>query len=355
MTVNPDTLRLARGMRLDLSAVVDEQVRATVKAWAVAWSELAGAWDAAIADLVAASQDGQWPSRGQVLRAERVLRAMEVSRAKLDELARDAGARVIESLPETTAAAAEWEARLVASQMPAQAGDQATLAAGFNRVDGTALDAIVQRTTQQVTALTLPLSTQATQAMNAVLIRGVALGDNPRTAARLMVQRVEGAFNGGLTRALVISRTEMLDAHRQAARAQDLANLDVVTGWQWLAQMDNRTCPSCLAMSGTTHAPDESGPDDHQQGRCARIPLTKTWREMGFNLDEPESVMPDARAWFDEQPAATRLAIMGRDRLDLLDSGKIGWSDLAQQRHTQGWRDSWAPTPVRDLRARAAA
>lgn len=355
MATNREVLCLLRSMRIEVDGAVDDAVRALVRGWSVAWDELAREWEGALTELVKASTDGAWPSRSQIVRAERAMRALDATRTSLDVLSQRAGVQIMQGAPEMTAAAAEWEARLTAAQMPAQAGTQSALTATFNRVDPSALEAIVTRTTGQVTSLLLPLSTQATQAMTASLIRGVALGDNPRTTARLMLKRVEGGFNGGLTRAMTIARTETLDAHRTASREQDMANLDVLGGWEWHTELSSRTCSSCLAQNGTVHAVDEPGPNDHQNGRCARSPITKSWRDLGFNLDEPRSLTPDARAWFDGQPEAVQLQIMGPSRLDLLQSGQVSWADLSTKRTTAGWRDSFSTTSVRDLTARAAA
>jgi SPP1 gp7 family putative phage head morphogenesis protein len=233
--------------------------------------------------------------------------------------------------------------------------DPAVLASGFNRVDQTALEAIVQRSREQITALSAPLAGQADAAMRAVLVRGIAVGDNPRRAAALMLQRVQGAFDGGRNRALVIARTEMLDAHRAATNANHAANADVLAGWQWVAQLDKRTCPSCWAQHGSMHAVDDPGPQDHQQGRCTGVPVTKPWSQLGFAIEEPASILPDAQSVFDALPEADQLAVMGRDRLALLRSGKVAWSDLSVNRSTPGWRDSFAPRPTKDLRKRAAA
>lgn len=191
--------------------------------------------------------------------------------------------------------------------------------------------------------------------MRSTLIRGIALGDNPRDAARTMLSRVEGGFNGGRARALVIARTEMLDAHRASAQAQDLANAESLAGWQWVATLDTRTCPSCLSQHGTVHPVADPGPMDHQQGRCARLPKAKSWRDLGFDIDEPADIFPDAQAWFEGLPANDQVAVMGQARLDLLKSGKVGWADLSTRRSTDGWRDSYAPASVTDLLAKAAA
>jgi SPP1 gp7 family putative phage head morphogenesis protein len=186
--------------------------------------------------------------------------------------------------------------------------------------------------------------------MRRALLAGISVGDNPRTAARAMLSRVEGAFNGGLTRAMTIARTEMLDAYRTASRYTHAANADVLDGWVWTAALDRRTCPSCWSQHGNVYPVDQPGPLDHQQGRCARVPKTKTWRQLGINLDEPPSVLPDAQTRFWQLPAADRAAIMGPARLELLRTGRIGWDDLAVRRTSTGWRDSYTPRSVADLR-----
>jgi SPP1 gp7 family putative phage head morphogenesis protein len=355
MAVTRDTLRLLDGMRISMLAPVDDAALRLVRAWAIAWNEISAEWDAALSDLVASSKAGKWPSRSQISRATRAKAALAATREALHDLTRQLPIVVTQSLPTMTSYAVAWSNRITASQYPLAAGSPSGIMAGFDRADPAALAQIVRRTTQQVTALSLPLSAQAEQAMSAVLIRGVATGQNPRRVASLMLSKLQGAFNGGRNRALVIARTEMLDAHRAAAHVQDLANKDIVTGWQWLASLDRRTCPACLAMHGSKHPVTEPGPMGHQQCRCTRVPVTKSWRELGFALDEPGDVFPDARAWFDVQPQELRVAVMGRKRLDLLDSGRIGWGDLVTRRSTDGWRDSFAPTPVKDLTRRRRA
>lgn len=352
MAVNRETLRLLDGMRIAMLQPVDAAAQEIIRAWGTAWNELAGEWDAALQDLVAASKDGRWPSRRQVSRARRAQRAMETTRAALLDLSRQLPVTVTQALPTMTADAVAWSNRLTAAQYPVQAGTAVQIMATFDVVSDAALNAIVKRTTERITSLSRPLSPQAEQAMRSTLIRGIAVGDNPIETAKLMLNRVEDAFNGGRNRALVIARTEMLDAHRAAGRAQDLANADVLQGWQWVAQLDRRTCPSCWAQHGSMHDLDELGPEDHQQGRCARVPVTKSWASLGFHgIDEPASILPDAEQVFAGMPREDQLAVMGAKRLDLLDSGKASWSDLSVKRTTTGWRDSYAPRPVSDLAA----
>jgi len=159
-----------------------------------------------------------------------------------------------------------------------------------------------------------------------------------------------------MARAMVISRTEMLDAHRNAAHLWELDNADVMAGWEWISALDKRTCPSCWSKHGTIHDIKEPGPHDHQQGRCTRLPKAKTWADLGFKgIDEPADLLPDAQSTFEQLSAEDQLTVMGKRRLELVQSGKVSWADLSRKRTTSGWRDSYAPASVSDLEALAAS
>lgn len=318
-----------------------------------AWDELAPLVRAAVDDLVAeAVRTGAWPQPWQLARIERLQRALGSTEDALATLATRTGVEVSDAAGTVVRATGEHEPRLIASQLPA--AEQAAATTRFAaRILPTALDGIVSRSQAQIAAATRPLSTQALTAVRRELVRGIAVGDNPRTMARQMVARTEGEFNGGLARAMNIARTETLDAYRTASRYAHAANGDVVAGWVWLATLDRRTCPSCWSMHGSVHPVDEPGPLDHQQGRCARVPKTKSWRDLGINLDEPPDLIPDAQAKFWAMPEADQLQVMGSRRLEVLRSGQASWSDLSTRRESVDWRASYTPTPVRDL-ARSA-
>lgn len=346
MAITRHTLRLSRELRLVVTALADQATRQLVAAWAKAWDELDTEMAAAVNDLLDVG-DGEWPTVQQIRRATRAQKALEHATAQLRALSEHTGVLVVEQGGQAAAAGAEFQARIIASQMPPTAGDMATLSAMFDRVSTDAIDAIVRRTTGQVYALSRPLTAEATSAMERALVRGVAVGENPRVAAGNMLARLQGGFNGGLTRALTIARTEILDAHRAGAEVAQAANADVLQGWVWVAQLDKRTCPSCWSRNGSVHDLDEAGPDDHQNGRCARMPKTKTWAQLGFHgIDEPPDLLPDARQVFAGLSKADQVAVMGPGRLAALADGSLSWDGLSRRVQTVGWRDSYATAPL---------
>ncbi|MCL5957851.1 MAG: phage head morphogenesis protein [Chloroflexi bacterium] len=129
----------------------------------------------------------------------------------------------------------------------------------------------------------------AGQDVRKALLAGLATGQPQTVIARAVRQ----ALGGNLVRALTIARTEMLRSYREASRQTYLANSDVVNGWIWHAVLSTRTCAACWAMNGTLHKLNERL-DDHVRGRCAMMPVTRTWQELGFE-NVPETRMPIQR------------------------------------------------------------
>lgn len=343
MAITAEALRLQAVLDAQVQQVTDQQTRDLTAAWVAAWAEVSGDLTDTLAELLAAA-DGGKVTRAYMLRSVRLRGMLTVIAGHLQDLTAAAGVTITSDLAKVVADAAEAQREILAAQLPTM--DPRDLLVDVPLTDR-ALEAIVKRSTQQITSRLKPLSSTAYAAVRRELVRGVAAGSGPRETAARMVKRANGQFDGGLTRALVISRTETLDAHRVAAKAEQDQQSDVLAGWIWLCHLSPRTCPSCLVKHGTLHELDEPGPHDHQQGRCSRMPKVKGWADLGFaDVDEPDDLVQDARAWFDALPVADQVAILGRRRLDLLLAGEIEWSDLTTKRETPGWRDSWTVTPL---------
>ncbi|MGN7250059.1 phage minor head protein [Arthrobacter sp. SAFR-014] len=345
MAVTADTLRVVADLRTKLERMTDAQTLALTRAWVDAWDVLAPSFQLALLELMAQAADGA-VSRSVVAKNIRLRDALQATRQMLDTLATQTETVVTNDVSTAVLDAVDGHAALISSQLPA---DTATASISFTRMSPDALAAIVERTTEQIHSSTLPLPADVEQAMKKQLIRGIAVGDNPRRTAAKIVEATQRRFNGGLTRALTIARTETLDAHRAATQASEKANKDILEEWEWHAAFNARTCPSCWAKHGTRYPLDQPGPEDHQNGRCARVSVTKSWKDLGFDIEEPESITPDAEEVFNSLTPETQRAIMGGTRLDLLQSGDIKWADLSTVRHTDGWRDSHVVTPVKDL------
>jgi hypothetical protein len=342
MSVTWRTLAFQRGLAEQLRLVTDRQTRLLVAAWVTAWDEVAPDLNQVLLEMLSA---GERVTRSQMLRSLRLQNALIVIADRLQVLAAQAGVVITGDLVDVIDTAGAAQASILDSQLPPGFMSSAQLDM-WSRVDARQIEAIVRRATQQITSRTRALSREAQAAVRRELIRGVAAGSNPRVTARRILERVEGRFNGGLTRALNISRTETLDAHRAAAALGQSQHTDVLAGWTWLATLDRRTCPSCLAQHGSEHPASEPGPFDHQQGRCSRLPRTKSWRELGFDIEEPPSLLPDAGQWFTDLPEADQRVILGPGRYAAWADGRFPMSDWSARRTTPGWRDSYGVAPV---------
>jgi SPP1 gp7 family putative phage head morphogenesis protein len=339
VAVTQKTLRLARSVRADLLKIADTHDRELTAAWADAWDTVAGDYEAAVNELVANAQGGML-SRATILRSRRLLIALDTIARALTRLTEDAGIRVSGDLLQVVNSAGEGQEAIIASQLPkAERGKLA----GWDLVDRRQIDAIVQRSTEQITSQMWPISSSADATIRRELVRGLANGSNPKATAREIVKRTEGEFNGGLARAMTIARTETLDAHRAAAEVAHNENADVLRGWMWLATTSDRTCIACLGMNGTEHPLTEPGPQGHQNCRCSRAPVTKSWADLGIDIDEPEPAATGSQAWFDSRDDATQRKILGPAKYAAYRRGDFPMSQWAVKRHNDGWRDSYVP------------
>jgi SPP1 gp7 family putative phage head morphogenesis protein len=81
------------------------------------------------------------------------------------------------------------------------------------------------------------------------------------------------------------------------------SNEDLIKGVQWVSTLDNRTSAICAARDGKVY-PVDSGPRPpaHPNCRSATAPVVKSWKELGFNIDD---LPPSTRASMNGQVSAT--------------------------------------------------
>lgn len=166
-----------------------------------------------------------------------------------------------------------------------------------------------------------------TEAMKEAIIRGVAVGDNPKTTARALMPYMDTALGATLTDAMRTMRTAQLWAYRSASQASNIANSNVVRGWQWMAREDSDVCPACLAMHGTVHEPDEIL-DGHYNCRCVMLPLTVLDRE---------NPIPDGRGedYFKSLSEDQQRAMLGPGKYEAYQEGRFAFGDLATHKDNE--------------------
>lgn len=186
---------------------------------------------------------------------------------------------------------------------------------------------------------------------------GIAQGEsNHKLVRRIRGGTVDGVRVEGFmdisrrnAEALVRSSTQAV-----AARAKDEAyrqNADILRGIAWLATLDTRTTVGCAARDGLLYTVGDHQPIDHDlpwdggpgnrhwMCRSTSTPVTKSWREMGIDVDD---LPPGIRASMDgEAPADTRFegwlerqsrerqeAVLGPGRAELWRENKLTFRDL---------------------------
>lgn len=328
MAFTEETLQALAEMRAAVGRLVDGQTSDIIAAWLHTLQEVRAELDALTDSEV---DRRRLLEESQRIVAERIHRVVQETNTQLTTQAR----LMVDN-------ALTWQEALIGTQLPPAASGL------ILRPARAAIDAIVTRTVQQITVRHYYLSAEATKAVQQSLRIGITAGLNPREAAARMVQTVEGEFNGGMTRALTIARTEMLDAHRAASHATRTANKDVLAGWVWIAKLDARTCPSCIAQHGRLHDFDEPGPNDHHNGRCDALPKTRSWAELGFTgVDEPPGVdIQTGEDWFNQLPPSRQQEILGPRRYSAWQAGGYPPSAWSEKRSTEGWRDAWHTSPA---------
>lgn len=165
------------------------------------------------------------------------------------------------------------------------------------------------------------------------IMDGVGSGWNPTKIA----DAIQDSFGGGLTDALRNTRTVQLWSYRDSARANYMAS-DVVTGWVWFAELDERTCEACIAEHGTIHDLDEQL-DGHYNCRCVPIPYVE-----GMSAD-----VGTGEDWFNSKSEEEQREILGPNKYDALKGGAFQFSDLAQKVPNDIYGQMTTATPLWQL------
>jgi SPP1 gp7 family putative phage head morphogenesis protein len=181
------------------------------------------------------------------------------------------------------------------------------------------------------------------------LVRGLLSGKGPRDVARAMTDQ----WGVPLTRAMTIARTEQLRAHRMASLASYRQNAHIVKGWVWHAELDGLVCLSCVALHGSRHGLDETL-DDHPSGRCAMLPITPSWADLGFT-DMPETGVDswlqegEGERWFNDLPEEQQQAMMGPGKFAAWQDGAFQFNQLSKATTHPRWGRTFVETPLKEL------
>ncbi len=115
------------------------------------------------------------------------------------------------------------------------------------------------------------------------LANGLAEGRGPMEIARSLVDRVEKI---GVTRARMLARTEVVASHAEASlntyEEAGIEGVDVEA--EFITAGDDKVCPECQAISGTTRTIEQARGviPVHPGCRCSWVPVVKNPREVNL-------------------------------------------------------------------------
>jgi len=246
--------------------------------------------------------------------------------ADLDNKIKELRPIMVKSLEERLVEAAAREAAV-------QAGTFRALTASFVTVPESAV-ALMLRQPLGGGVWTDRIATDLWEARNALqteMAVMVAQGASiPRIAEAIKATgKITETYRG---RFVAIARTEVQRVSNAVAMESYRLNADSLSGVQYLATLDSRTCLVC--------APDHNkvyplGPDGrpigapivprHPRCRCAYAPVSKSWADIlgvDLGLNESEVTTEPAQdttfdGWLKRQPEATQLEILGPARREL--------------------------------------
>ncbi|MEP0147084.1 phage minor head protein [Pseudophaeobacter sp.] len=190
---------------------------------------------------------------------------------------------------------------------------------------------------------------------------GIAQGE---TIGQL-IRRVRGGTHGGEpvsgimstsrhhADALVRSATQAVS--QKARQATYEGNADLLKGIIWASTLDLRTTVGCAARDNKLYSvkdhkpldhdlPWENGPGQRHWGcRSTSAPVTKSWRDIGFDIDDlPASTRASMNgqvpqdtsfeAWLAKKTKAQQNEALGPGRADLWRDGKLTFRDLVDAR-----------------------
>lgn len=199
---------------------------------------------------------------------EKRIRAFrEAIARRLAKLALDTQEDILKEVDATLQRSAEKQLELLQQVT----GNNVKVTLDFDRLDTPAAEAMHAMTRPDSPVYRRFVQTvgeRPAQEIASILDDYMAAGENPMEAARAIRKTLATSMTWAVTHA----RTTMLWASRLGTLLTYQQNSDVVAGWQWLAYLDERTCPACRARHGKIYRLSEPL-RGHYQCRCTMVPV----------------------------------------------------------------------------------
>lgn len=184
------------------------------------------------------------------------------------------------------------------------------------------------------------IGTQAQAAIRRQINLGIVAGDSVSDISKRLTGTAHRGFSDGVfsfTRRNIdtIVRTALTDTASHARQATFDRNSEVIKGVMWVSTLDTRTSDICMGRDGEVF-PIDSGPRPpaHMRCRSTVVPVLKSWKELGIDLDEvPEGTRASLNGqvpahttygeWLKRQSREIQDEALGPTRAGLFRSGKV--------------------------------
>lgn len=276
------------------------------------------------------------PSRGKIMRLARVEMLLEQVKQQVTKFGGVVEGELTVITSQATQQGIDNAIALMTASLPPDLPPeiQRALVASFARLPADAVEAAAGLMSEQS-----PLRQQLTEKygqwtaeqVERHLTDGIAAGMNPRRIAAMLERNLQEGLGSGLTSALSTIRTAQMSAYRVSNHATYQANSNIIKGWYWHADIESgRTCLSCVAMHGSFHELSETL-DDHWNGRCAAIPATVSYQDLGLDIPEEPFEIESGEDWFNRQSEARQREMMGPSMWDAWNSGAFSFQELSKK------------------------
>lgn len=176
--------------------------------------------------------------------------------------------------------------------------------------------------------------------IESILMIGIGTGQGAEWIAR----QLESAIDIPYRRAILIARTEVNRAYREA-NLETMRASESVIGYRRMCYPPT-ACFACLMMDGDFYEKGEPF-SDHPNGKCSLVPVTKHFDP----INDP--TWERGQKWFSRQDEGTQRKIMGAGRFDLWMNYGVNPRDMVYIKDNPLWGGSPTIKTVESLKMSA--
>lgn len=185
--------------------------------------------------------------------------------------------------------------------------------------------------------------------LSAEIRRGIVQGRTIDQHVRAVIGTRSSGFTDGILQttrrnAEAVVRTSVAHASRTAQAQLWKENEELIKAEKWVATLDTSTCLRCAPLDGKILKLGETPYNPlHFNCRCIRVPILKSWRELGIPADEPKfkkfrssangKVPRDLKynEWLKNQNAEVQEMALGSKRAKLFREGGLEVNDFVSR------------------------